>query len=365
MALTGPGDRPDLRSRWRGWCAAVLASLVVSLALVAGVNAIVDPFQQYRLAAFYTPRFYTLHHRYINPGLAKHAAYESVLIGSSIMESTPNDVVGKACGAPAINLSMPAISAAEIRALLDTVFHARVPRRVILVLDFNDFAGAPDERQQSAGPFPAYLYDRNVFDDLPYLLSGTVLHKSLSVLLRRNDESFRTDANAPWFWADRMRFGRAEVLRGLDLAHLNARYLQPARTVAGMQASFERNVLPVLHAHPETTFDLVWPPYSMLVWVDFAQRDQLEPTLRFKRYVAQAVEPLRNVHVTDLQGHVEITGNLDLYRDIYHFAPQVNRWMVERTCAGLDRENVATVDGFARELRDRLSAWRPPAVTGQ
>jgi len=350
--------------RWRTWCLSVLVATFAALALVLAINALVDPFQQYRVASSHPPRFYKLHHRWINPGLAKNAAYDTVLIGSSIMESTPNDAIAGVCGGVAVNLSMPAISASEIRALLDTVFLARAPRRVILVLDFNAFAGAPDARQEGSGPLPAYLYDANVFDDLPYLLSGVVLAKSVSILANRRDEEYTTDANAPWFWADRVKFGRAEVLRGLDLQHLNARFQQPPRTLPGMQASFERNILPVLRAHPRTQFDLVWPPYSMLVWVDFLQRAQLDVTFGFKRYVARSVQGMRNVRIADLQGHAEITGDLDLYRDLYHFAPQVNRWIVARTCGNADSEDAGNVERFERELRMQLATWRPPRETG-
>jgi hypothetical protein len=358
-----PDIAPDASStRWKRWCAAVAAATAVALGIVAAVNAAVDPFQQYRLASSHAPRFYALHHRWINPGIAKHATYDTVLVGSSIMESTANDTIAHACGGPAVNLSMPAISAAEIRTMLDTVFDARRPARVLVVLDFNAFAGLPDERQESAGPLPAYLYDRNVLNDLPYLLSGTVLRKSISILAGRNDESFRSDPNAPWYWADRMRFGRAEVLRGLDLSNLNARFQQPARSLAGMRASFERNILPMLRAHPETDFRLAWPPYSILVWVDFLQRGQLDLTLAFKRYVLTAVSGLSNVHVVDLQVRDDITGNLDLYMDIYHFAPQVNRWLVEEACAGRGDVDAGNVDAFERRLRAQLLAWRAPAA---
>jgi hypothetical protein len=355
-------DSDGARRHARRWCAGVLAATAAALSMVAVVNATVDPFQQYRLASSHPPRFYALHHRWINPGIAKHAAYDTVLIGSSIMESTPNDLVARACGGPAVNLSMPAISAAEIQTMLGTVFAARAPRRIIVVLDFNAFAGGPDDRQDSAGPLPAYLYDRNPLNDLPYLLSSTVLRKSIAILAGRSGEAFGTDANAPWYWADRMRFGRAEVLRGLDPEHINARFRQPARTLPGMRRSFERNILPMLEAHPQTQFDLVWPPYSMFVWQDFAQRGQLDVTLAFKRYVTATVQRMQNVRIVDLQAHAEIVTDLDLYMDIYHFAPQVNRWLVERTCAGLDRVDAANVDALERQLRGQLLAWQAPGA---
>ena len=353
-------DRNDEPRAWRRWCVVVLGTTITALGVVAAVNATVDPFQQYHLTTSRPPRFYGLHHRWINPGLARNATYETALIGSSIMESTRNDVIATACGGPAVNLSMPAISAAEVRTLLGTVFAAHRPRRVLLVLDFNAFAGAPDERQESAGPLPSYLYDQNVFDDLPYLLSRTVLRKSLSALLGRHDEPFTDDLNAPWYWADRKRFGRDNVLRDLDLRDINARFQQPTRTLSGMRASFARNVLPSLRAHPQTTFDLVWPPYSILVWQDFAQRRQLDVTFEFKRHVIAATAGLDNVHVVDLQAHDEITTDLDRYMDIYHFSPDVNRWIVERACAGDDRVDAATVDAFEQRLRAQIAAWRPP-----
>jgi len=356
---------PDRRGpvHWRRWCAAVLAATGATLAAVGAINAAVDPFQQYRVASSHAARFYALHHRWINPGIAKHAPYQTALIGSSIMESTRNAWIADACGGPAVNLSMPAISAAEIRTLLDTVFAARAPRRVVIVLDFNAFAGTPDERQDSAGPLPTYLYDRNPFNDLPYLLSGTVLKKSIAILAGRSDESFRSDVDAPWFWGDRFRFATSEVLKGLDPDDINARFRQPARTLAGMQASFEHNIEPTLKSHPKTEFDLVWPPYSMFVWRDFAQRRQLDVTFDFKRYVARGVGGLKNVAIVDLQPHAEITTDLDLYMDIYHFAPQVNRWMIERTCAGLDRVDAAGATDAEQRLRAELARWRPPATT--
>ena len=78
---------PDRRGpvHWRRWCAGVLAATGATLAAVGAINAAVDPFQQYRVASSHAPRFYPLHHRWINPGIAKHAPYQTALIGSSIM----------------------------------------------------------------------------------------------------------------------------------------------------------------------------------------------------------------------------------------------------------------------------------------
>jgi hypothetical protein len=352
---------PSVERASARWLGAVLLATVASLAGAAAFIVWVDPFQQYHLASRYPPRFYFLHHRYINPGLARNQTYDTVVSGSSIMENTPNDLVAKSCGGSAINLSMPAMSASEQRLMLETAFANRSLTRVIAVLDFNEFAGGPEERQDVAGPLPRFLYDRNPLNDLPYVLSWDVLLKSGRIVAGDTSERFTVDPNAPWFWGNVVRFGRDQVLRGLDLGNLNARYQQPQRTLEGMRASFEHNLLRLFSTHPETEFDLIWPPYSILVWLDFAQRDQLEVSLAFKRSVFEATSRLANVHVIDLQSEKSITHDLDRYDDIYHFDPAVNATLVEAACRGRNRVDAASIDELERQLRAQVAAVRTPA----
>jgi hypothetical protein len=350
-----PSPGPAIERASARWLGVVLIATVACLVASAAFIVSVDPFQQYRLASRYPARFYFLHHRYINPGLARNQAYDTVVSGSSIMENTPNDLVAKACGGASVNLSMPAMSASEQRLMLETAFANRALKRVIAVLDFNEFAGGVEERQDVAGPLPRYLYDHNPFNDLPYVLSWDVLLKARRIVAGDTSERFTSDPNAPWYWANVVHFGRDQVLSGLDLAHLNARYRQPERSLAGMRASFEHNLLPLLRAHPETEFDLVWPPYSILVWLDFAQRDQLDVSLAFKRYVFETTRGLGNVRVIDLQSEREITHDLDRYDDIYHFDPATNAKLVEDACLGRNRVDGANVAELERRLREQVS----------
>jgi hypothetical protein len=347
---------PDVDRASARWIGGVLGVAVAAFVAAGAFVAWVDPFQQYHLASRFAPRFYFLHHRYINPGLARNQAYDTVVIGSSIMENTRNDFVARSCGGSAVNLSMPAMSASEQRLMIDTAFANRRLKRIIAVLDFNEFSGGIDERQDVAGPLPRYLYDRNPFNDLPYLLSGDVLAKAWRIVTDDRSERFTSDPNAAWFWGNVVRFGREQVLRGLDLDHLNARYRQPQRTLEGMRASFEHNVLHTLRAHPETEFDLVWPPYSILVWVDFAQRDQLDVTFAFKRYVAETAATLANVRLIDLQAEHAVTHDLDRYDDIYHFDPGVNEWLVQSACAGTHRVDAGNAAMYERLIREQLAA---------
>jgi len=346
----------------RHWFTAVIGAAFAILAAIAGFNAAVDPFQQYRLAVKYPPRFYVSFHRFIAPGLVKHATYDTLLSGSSIVENTRNSAIARACGGTGLNVAMPALTASEQALIVSTALASRPLVRSILILDFNAFAGAPDERNPLAGPLPAYLYDRNPANDLPYLLSWGVLVRSFRIVTGDTSERFRRDPDAPWWWADEKRFARDEVVKRLDPRDLNAQFKQPARDLAGMQASFRQNLLPLFSAHPATEFILVWPPYSIVVWADFVQREQLEVSLAFKRWVFEATRTLPNVRVVDLQGVREVTHDLDRYTDLYHFAPDINEWVIAEACGQAHRVGPDNVEALERDLRRQALEFDPATL---
>jgi len=346
----------------RRWFAASLGVAVALLIAVGAFNAYMDPFQQYRIPGPFPARYYTSLHRYIAPGLAKHAQYDTLLSGSSIVENTRNSTIGRVCRGVGLNVAMPALTAREQGLIVSTALAAKPLARVILVLDFNAFSGDPEQRNPLSGPLPSYFYDRNPLNDFPYLLSWGVLVKSWRIMTGDRSERFRSDSDAPWWWADEKRFARDEVVKRLDPGDLNREFQQPARELRGMQESFRKNLLPLFAAYPKTEFDLVWPPYSIVVWADFVQRGQLDVSLDFKRWVFEATRESPNVHLIDLQGIVEITHDLDRYTDLYHFAPAVNESLVGEACGERYRVRPDNVGPLEQELRRQAEAFDPATL---
>ena len=359
---SGDPRRTRARAAARRWCRAVVGAVAALLIAVIAFDRVVDPFQQYHLSQRYPPRFYSLHHRYINPGLAKHAPYDTVATGSSIVENTRNAWIERYCGGTAVNLAMPAMSAFEQGLLLRTALRSRPVKRVLLTLDFNTFSGAVDEQQAVAGPLPRYLFDDNPFNDLPYVLSWDVLVKAWRIVIDDRSEAFTTDPTAPWYWGNLRSFGREIAVRNLDPDDLNKVYRQPRRTLDGMAASFDANLLPLFQAYPRTEFDLIWPPYSVLVWADFVQRGQLEVSLDFKRIMFERTRMLPNVRVFDFQPLRDLTHDLDLYADLYHYSPAINEAIVRSTCAGEHRVTPADLDAGLLVLRGQALAADARAI---
>ena len=339
-----------LLERWRaiGYGRAFLIAIVVLAGAVASLNALVDPFQHYRKPAWYEPHFYRTLQRHINPGLARNHDYDTVITGSSMMENYRNIEAGEILHGKVINLAMGAATAYELRQLLTTVLATGKARHIILDLNYNAFSGSPTA-QVVTEPLPLYLYDDVRWNDVHYLLQSQTLAKSMEIALGLNRGRYSTDADAPWYWADDYAFSKEAVLRGLDLANINRDFRQPQRTLEGMLASFETNLLPLFRAHPEVRFSLVYPPYSALVWKDFQQRGQVDLTLAFKRAVFAAVRDLPNVALYDFQVRLDWVTDLNNYKDIYHFSPRISRQMIEAIAEGKDRVDQTNLeDGIWR-----------------
>lgn len=332
----------------------ILASAVGTLLLLGTVNYIVDPFQQYRDASFYTPRYWRNFQRYITPGLAKRPDYTVALAGSSMLETLSNKEASMFLGGAAKNLCMSGSTAYETGLLLDLAFQHAPVRRAMIDLNVNSFAGAVNHRAVRE-PLPEYLWDDKPANDLRYLLSFDTGLRTLDILVhRRGGPEYATDKDSPWSWTKRSSFSGKNVTNGLDPANLNQKFRQQPRTIEEMMANFDANLLARIKAHPQVQFDLVHPPYSILAWADFHQRKQVDVTLEFKRRVFERVKGLPNVTVHDFQS-AAVIDDLNQYTDIYHYSHAVGSWMLQSMRDSTHRVSEANLESLLAAQRRKAA----------
>ncbi len=338
----------------------VVSSIGLAILLLVAIGLLnyrVDPFQHYRLAEPPEARFPRALQRYINPGLARNAQFDLVITGSSLMENFDLAEVATLCHATPINLATSAMSAFEQRKILEVALSHRAPPRIVMTLDFNSFAAPIDgSLPEIKEPLPLYLYDDNPWNDYPYLFSGAVTMRSLSTIRNVPVGRYSTDPYRAWAWDREVSFSRKQATQGIDPADINRRFRQGPRSLAHMQASLEANIVPLISAHPQSRFTIVFPPYSILVWADFAQRRQLDISLDFKRHLVRRLDAFPNVQILDFQSDAAITHNLDLYTDIYHFSPVINRKIIAAACQGDSSRALTTqsLEDHERALREQV-----------
>ncbi|NDY42414.1 hypothetical protein G3N55_06105 [Dissulfurirhabdus thermomarina] len=342
--------------RYRAWTRRTLRASLAILALAALFNYAVDPLQQYRASTFY--RTYYEKPRYLNPGLARTHAYDTAILGSSMMHNFIPSEIDKALGVKSIKLSMDAASAREISLLLRLVLRRPQTKNVIIGIDFPAFAGAPDRLRYGADTFPFHLYDDNRLNDYRYLLSIDTLQFSVRALEANwlGVRARKLDPDLYKYFGHNHAFGREVVLKKWRDANM---FPEPPDYYAlhNLARSFDVNLLAHIKAHPRVRFILLRPPVSLLMWKN-APKPVFRNALLFKEYIFNATRDLPNVELYDFQDAAEITANLDNYMDPGHYSPEINRFMVE--CIRTGRYRV-TPENF----HPRLAAFRRMVETWQ
>jgi hypothetical protein len=95
-------------------------------------------------------------------------------------------------------------------------------------------------------------------------------------------------------------------------------------------ANLSEHLIPFIEAHPETQFDLFFPPYSAARWYEFYRLGQLGYHLNQKEAAVAELLPYENVRIYDFQGEAQWITNFDHYIDTSHYGPWINDTMAER-----------------------------------
>ena len=344
--------------RWlAGFAGIFLAGLTGCMALVIWV----DPFFQYHKPLAWFP--YLVDNQVNqNPGLAKHMDYDGILIGSSMTASFNTDWFEELMGMKTQKLTYNGSYPKDLSNIMQLVFDAKGDqvKAVYMAVDQSTFSADPEETKF---PVTDYLYDDNVFNDVPYLLNKDVL---LDYILRpladRKDASDWAELYKPW-WTDEY-YNKANVLMYYEAAEekqeaeaLAADYFKDA-----VEENLQKNILPYIEAHPETEFYIFYPPYSILFWNDVTREKELEAVIGRLEYMTERLLNYENVHVFNFLGKEDIICNLNNYADYMHYHKNVCRYITECFATG---ENELYPENYGQafdEIRTLAMSYNYPAI---
>lgn len=344
--------------RWLvGFAGIFLAGLIGCMALVIWV----DPFFQYHKPLAWFP--YLVDNQVNqNPGLAKHMEYDGILIGSSMTASFNTDWFEELMGMKTQKLSYNGSYPKDLSNIMQLVFDAKGDqvKAVYMAVDQSTFSADPEETKF---PVTDYLYDDNVFNDVPYLLNKDVL---LDYILRpladRKDASDWAELYKPW-WTDEY-YNKANVLMYYEAAEekqeaeaLAADYFKDA-----VEENLQKNILPYIEAHPETEFYIFYPPYSILFWNDVTREKELEAVIGRLEYMTERLLNYENVHVFNFLGKEEIICNLNNYADYMHYHKNVCRYITECFATGENELHPENYGQAFDEIRTLAMSYDYPAI---
>ena len=354
-------EKKQKKMQAKRWLAGFLGIFLAGLAGCMALVIWVDPFFQYHKPLAWFP--YLVDNQVNqNPGLAKHMDYDGILIGSSMTASFNTDWFEELMGMKTQKLSYNGSYPKDLSNIMQLVFDAKGDqvKAVYMAVDQSTFSADPEETKF---PVTDYLYDDNVFNDVPYLLNKDVL---LDYILRpladRKDASDWAELYKPW-WTDEY-YNKANVLMYYEAAEekqeeeaLAADYFKDA-----VEENLQKNILPYIEAHPETEFYIFYPPYSILFWNDVTREKELEAVIGRLEYMTERLLNYENVHVFNFLGKEDIICNLNNYADYMHYHKNVCRYITECFATGENELHPENYGQAFDEIRTLAMSYNYPAI---
>lgn len=366
----------------------VFVLVLVALGPVAALLSalfVYDP-----LALFHKPwgRSETVHKnlRLQVPGVIRHGDFDSVILGTSILENSSADEASRILGGRFVNLSLSAGDFFERGLVLRRLLERRPVRQVVYSLDFIYL-------NQRKGywyyPLPSYdyLYDANPFNDIRAYLNGHFL----GCLLRWSHEpdciGRKTDLDRPNAWMEEpeeaKRFGGLEAwCQARDNGQIRDVYAKLTEATHAIRAGtvetpdpaqvaraieyLENNLIKWVRKYPKTQFQLVFPPYSrakLAIWYQY-QLGDAETHAAVIRYLAGLSGRLPNLHVYGYEDQ-DFLDDIAHYKDMDHFDPGINSLITRSIERGEHRITPTNVERYIAEARRRGRAYHLDVLTAR
>lgn len=332
----------------------VLAGTGIILALFACIIYCVDPLMQY-----HTPWFglnmivcnvwddITTDARtmeiYYDPGVAKNEDYDSVLVGSSMVQCADTSWFDAAFDCNTEKLTISGLTVAENVLLFDRIFNSHDVKYVFWNYDTRNFTDISDLEDG----FPMYLWDEEPLNDVNYLLNKYIMFENLKTMYEYNvyGNWDTNGTNEAYKWGvDEKEFDSSVLVK-----------MQEAQQQVSVPSDYylevcKENVeqfIPYIENHPNTTFYISLPPYSIFKWYDYKMSGTLDAVLAAEQYGVSRFLQYDNVVITSLQADKELITNLDYYCDASHHRTNVNQMIINCMKSG---EYQLTKDNYMEEI---------------
>lgn len=354
----------------------LLASAVCVLG-AAALTFVVDPLQLLRPSRL-VAAFYSDDTRVQNAGLIRSQSFDTAFIGSSLAIHFRQSDIDRALGVHSLKLAMTGSNSRQQGFVLEHAI-GRGARRVIWEMDDWIFVDAPDI---DADPYlSADLYRGTTKGIASYLFSAAMAKESLFAVVRSIPPLRQPlTAAAPFL---PVKFALSDVddiyalPRDFDLARaynarrsfaafahitdpVRSRFLGEGYGYDAMVRHFERDAVGLIARHPDVTFDIYFPPYSILQFV--AMREASPATLKIvydlTALITQRLTQLPNVRLHDFRAIREVTHDLGNYGDVIHHSPAVDAKVLAWLASGQYRVDPKTALTSLDALKAHVEAYR-------
>lgn len=342
------------------WLKRYFILLAAALAVTVGLVVWIDPFFHYHGPAdgFY----YELdNQRSQNDGILRHFDYDAIITGNSVTENFRTSEAEELFGLDFVKTCFSGATFREINDRLTTALDRHPDTKLVIrCLDFYGFFQDKDALRLELGSYPDYLYDRDPFNDVRYVLNKDILlGRCLPMLARRlaGAEPGMTSFDDYSYWSEEFTYGKDTVLKHrmdpltpyaqkYPVSHLSQEEADRIR------ANARQNLVQIALDHPDTRFYYFFPPFGGAYWGSLWEGGGLEKTFEAERLFIEACLPVENITLFSFCDWYDVITDLNNYKDDSHYGAWVNSMMLEAMAAG---EGILTQENYRDYLEEKLA----------
>lgn len=338
------------------WNSIVVGGTLAILAALAGVTILVDPFLHYHKGQDFL-EYPLKYERYQNDGIARHYEYDSMITGTSMCQNFKCSEFDRLWDAASIKVTNAGASYHESCENIRRAFsHNANVKNVLCSLDGNrlNYPAFKDEYED----YPVYLYDNDPFNDVNYLLNKDVVPKTIAVINYTRSGQKTTSMDQYGSWSRYASFGKSSVLASFHLIEEREEELKlREEDIEQIRENVNENFVKLAKQHPDTTFYLFFPPYSICWWEALVRTKQINAQLEAQKMSVELLLSAENIKVFDFSYRIDIVEDLDNYTDTLHYGEWVNTEILQMMAEGEGLLTRSNLDEYYDSLREMYSAY--------
>ncbi len=347
-----------------------IVSSFILTALFFSIVLFYDP-----LRLFHKPWVYK---EYLQPNMREQAAgiinnwkFDSIIIGTSIIENTSSKEASEKLGGCFVNLSLAGSSFYERAIVLDYAFRKKRIKKVIFSLDSGGLFGV---EKGGEGVYALsnwdYLYDDNSWNDFKAYMNNKYSECLLLPRSKRRCMGWKVDFDRPNAWyqykVHSVKFGGldywfkdrddiqtknafSKILKTIKAIKLGETRIDPSleANIVKSRAYLDETLLRFVSKYPDTEFILILPPYSRINNAIIAQyhTSAFERWEASVRYLVSKTSEFKNLKIYGW-GNDAFVDDIANYKDLFHYSHTIDSWMLSAIQRDKGRLTVANIDKY-------------------
>ena len=288
------------------------------------------------------------------PGFIDSFEHDSAIVGTSTSVSMSSLEASRQLGGKFINVSLNGSDFYERSYVLKYLFKKDM-KKIVYTIDLPYFIKPRKGHPTSKIDDFDFLYDNNPLNDFKSYLNIKYLkcafsfsktkacigskaewdrpaswHKIKSLTNRQGglDKWFKSYPNNHMKRAFKIILSAVEKIKNNEVDV--ASDIEVAKRIGESKAYINKYVLDFAQKHPETRFNLVFPPFSRIKYALDAQYHKVDFSI-YKELIKYLVSKSESYNNIDVYGwdNYSFLDNIAHYRDIDHYGAHVNSWILE------------------------------------